>query len=85
MSWNGDVLAVGGENGDIVTYDIRAENEISRLTAHKSMVLGLRWSQDGKYLVSGDQHGVVQLWDARAGKALTSDKKLGSKMSTRGL
>ena len=47
---------------------------------HRDKVHGLRWRHDGHLLASSDQAGVVQLWDSRASKALTGDKRHGSKM-----
>ncbi|GBE86925.1 WD40 repeat-like protein [Sparassis latifolia] len=84
MGWNGDVLAVGTHHGDIVLYDVREEHEVSRVSTHRGGVLGVRWSHDGNYMASGDDRGVVHFWDARAGKALTNENKLGSKMKHQG-
>ncbi|KAH9943867.1 WD40 repeat-like protein [Amylocystis lapponica] len=80
MNWNGGVLAVGSSGGDVALYDTREPEAVSRLTLHKVMVHGVRWSHDGNYLATGDQRGVVHFWDARAGKELTNERKKGSKM-----
>ena len=31
--------------------------------SHKGQVLSLKWSTDGTYLASGDDLGVIQIWD----------------------
>ncbi|KAF4613239.1 hypothetical protein D9613_010773 [Agrocybe pediades] len=49
------------------------------LTLHRSMdskysptsVTALTFSQDDKYLISGDSHGAVRVWDARTGALLS--------------
>ncbi|EMD34913.1 hypothetical protein CERSUDRAFT_139652 [Gelatoporia subvermispora B] len=79
MSWREQVLAVGMDDGDVTVFDVRSR-EHNILTTHKSRVHGVRWSPDGKYLLTGDQQGVVRLWDVRAGKDLVELKTHGGKM-----
>lgn len=80
LSWCGNVLATGLGDGIISLYDHRTKQSIGRLNMHRDKVHGLRWRHDGHILASSDQAGVVQLWDARASKALTEEKRWGSKM-----
>ncbi|KAI0698204.1 WD40 repeat-like protein [Cerioporus squamosus] len=80
LSWTGDLLAVGMGDGGISLHDTRSPSRVGRIEAHRDKVHGLRWRHDGNYLASSDQAGVVQIWDARASKALTSTNRWGSKM-----
>ncbi|KAI0920626.1 hypothetical protein AcV5_010313 [Taiwanofungus camphoratus] len=80
LNWREGLLAVGLADGNVELYDAREPKETCRLTMHKAKVHGVRWSVGGDYLATGDQHGVVQIWDARAGKALTNADRKGSKM-----
>ncbi|KAH9920834.1 WD40 repeat-like protein [Epithele typhae] len=86
LSWTGDVLAYGLGDGAVVLRD-RRESEaaapVARLDLHRDKVHGLAWRDDGMYLASADHAGVVQVWDARASKALTADGRLGSKLKHR--
>ncbi|KAI0369304.1 WD40 repeat-like protein [Pilatotrama ljubarskyi] len=80
MSWCDKVLAVGLGDGVITLYDAREPDPIGRIESHNDKVHGLRWRHDGNYLASSDQQGVVQLWDARAGKSLSATNRWRSKM-----
>lgn len=80
LNWYENVLAVGLGDGAISLHDTRTPTEIGRIETHKDKVHGLRWRHDGNYLASSDQAGVVQVWDARASKSLTSNQRWGSKM-----
>ncbi|KZT03280.1 WD40 repeat-like protein [Laetiporus sulphureus 93-53] len=79
LDWNGDLLAAGTAHGDVYLFDTRMQDPVSKLTMHKGKVHGVRWSHDRKYLATGDQHGVVQIWDARAGEVLSDSHRKGGK------
>ena len=49
---NGEYLAVGTHSNAIVIYDTAAYTEKGKNTAHKSSILSLDWSKDGKYIRS---------------------------------
>ncbi|KAM5532512.1 hypothetical protein V8D89_013799 [Ganoderma adspersum] len=80
LSWFESTLAVGLGDGAISLHDSRSPALIGRIETHKDKVHGLKWRHDGNYLASGDQAGVVQIWDARASKSLTVSNRWGSKM-----
>ncbi|KAF5375409.1 hypothetical protein D9615_007945 [Tricholomella constricta] len=84
MDWNKDLLAVGSQDGTISLFDLRSRREASRVTAHKGKVLGLKWSADGSLMASGDDLGMVYIWDKKAGKQLLEAGTQGSKMRHRG-
>ncbi|KAG0706200.1 hypothetical protein DFH29DRAFT_798679 [Suillus ampliporus] len=75
MHWNGDVLAVGRTCGSVTLFDIRMRAEITRITGHKRRVHGVKWSVDGHHLATGDESGIVHVWDHRASDLLTNGDK----------
>lgn len=75
MHWNGDVLAVGRTGGIVTLFDIRMRAEIAKIMGHKRRVHGVKWSVDGRHLATGDDSGIVHIWDHRAGHLLTNDDK----------
>ncbi|OSD00035.1 WD40 repeat-like protein [Trametes coccinea BRFM310] len=80
MSWHDKILAVGLGDGVITLYDARSPELIGRIESHRDKVHGLQWRHDGNFLASSDQQGVVQIWDARASKSLSSEDRWRSKM-----
>lgn len=70
MRWNGLTLTVGGPRGAIRHYDTRVPNEkvkdsAKRITRHQTKICGLSWQNEGKLYASGDESGVVHVWDSR--------------------
>ncbi len=53
-----------------VEIKVSVQKPIKELTGHKDWVLGLTQTPDGKTLVSGDDKGVIVVWDLPAGKEL---------------
>ena len=67
LSWkNQNVLTYSaGTNGGIITRDIRmnvSENPVSKDFSHKQEVIGLSWSPDERYLISGGNDKQVFAW-----------------------
>ncbi|KAL0952627.1 hypothetical protein HGRIS_006875 [Hohenbuehelia grisea] len=84
LAWNEHVLAAGRRRGKITLYDTRAHTMIRELDGHKSEILGLQWNVDGTYMASGDDSGIVHIWDSRASKFLTESARRGPKLRHRG-
>ncbi|HLO28593.1 MAG TPA: WD40 repeat domain-containing protein [Anaerolineales bacterium] len=58
------ILAAGNGTGSIILYDTQTWQPIgSPLRGHDSDVLSLKFSRDGKWLVSGGTDGKVLVWD----------------------
>lgn len=53
-----------------VEAKVSVQKPIKELTGHKEWIQGLAQSQDGTRLVSGDDQGVIIVWDLPAGKEL---------------
>jgi WD40 repeat protein/serine/threonine protein kinase len=52
------------EDNTFVVWDTKTKTVIQVVAGHNSHVHRLRYSRDGRLLVSGDTDGVVKLWDA---------------------
>ena len=65
------MLTVGGERGSLRHYDTRIKEKATmkeqtkRVTRHQAAIGTLRWNEEGKLLASGDQSGLVYVWDSR--------------------
>lgn len=84
LGWCDDLLVVGSRDGTVSLFDVRKKTETRRISAHKGKVLGVKWNVDGSLVASGDDLGVVYVWDKRAGKQLLDDGTHGPKMRHRG-
>ncbi len=51
-----------------ITANVVVQKPVRELTAHKDWIWGLALSRDGKTLVTGDDSGVVIVWDVQTGK-----------------
>ncbi|KAF8636093.1 hypothetical protein AX17_003798 [Amanita inopinata Kibby_2008] len=84
LAWKRNTLAVGSHGGSISLFDLRDAARTSVLPAHKGQVLSLKWCTTGNYLASGDDLGVVRIWDKRACKSLVEPGVQSAKMRHRG-
>lgn len=65
MAWNDHILATGSRTGDIHLHDVRvADHHIKTLRSHTQEVCGLAWSPDGRFLASGANDNIVNIWTA---------------------
>ena len=73
MSWNEFILSSGSRSGKIHHSDVRApEHLVGQLSGHSQEVCGLAWSTDGKYLASGGNDNLLNLWSASGSNRLTN-------------
>lgn len=64
MDWNQHILSTGTVGGSIFNHDVRVQDHhIQTLSGHGLEVCGLKWSSDGKYLASGANDNVVNVWN----------------------
>ena len=63
-------FVLGTYNGYAVIYQISDGKEIGRISNHHGGVYSLAWSPDGTMIASGDQRGVVRLWNAKTFKLI---------------
>jgi len=63
----------GSRSGFIHHHDVRvAQHLVGSLAAHQQEVCGLKWSPDGKYLASGGNDNLLNIWPADPGTFYTS-------------
>lgn len=68
VSPDGSLLAVGGDDTDIILWDLEKEKVIHRLMAHTDVVEELQFFPDGKTLVSGSRDKTVGVWSVESGE-----------------
>jgi len=65
-AWNQHTLSTGSRGGDILNHDVRIQQHVTQtLQGHTQEVCGLKWDADGKYLASGGNDNIVNVWNAR--------------------
>jgi WD40 repeat protein/transcriptional regulator with XRE-family HTH domain len=71
----------GNAPGVAQIWDTGSNQLLLSLSGHKAGVWGLAYSPDGKHIATGDNAGVVKVWDAETGKELfTLEHSPGSKI-----
>ncbi|NXX80011.1 CDC20 protein, partial [Urocolius indicus] len=68
LSWNSHILSSGARTGHIHHHDVRvAQHHVATLAGHTQEVCGLKWSLDGRYLASGGNDNLVNIWPCTQG------------------
>ncbi|XP_029474500.1 cell division cycle protein 20 homolog [Rhinatrema bivittatum] len=68
LSWNNHILSSGSRTGHIHHHDVRiAQHHVATLQGHTQEVCGLKWSPDGRYLASGANDNLVNVWPCAQG------------------
>ncbi|BFY99997.1 hypothetical protein BsWGS_03037 [Bradybaena similaris] len=77
LTWNSHILSSGSRTGSIHHHDVRvAEHHVGTLQGHSQEVCGLKWSPSGKFLASGGNDNLLNIWRADGGSLLTSTEPL---------
>lgn len=72
LAWNSYMVSSGSRDGTIIHHDVRQrEHLVGTLTGHTQEVCGLKWSPDLKYLASGGNDNLVNIWAAESGSVST--------------
>jgi cell division cycle 20, cofactor of APC complex len=73
LAWNSYLVSSGSRDGSIIHHDVRQrEHKVMTLNGHSQEVCGLKWSPDSKYLASGGNDNLVNIWDAAGNGSLTT-------------
>ncbi|XP_069795112.1 cell division cycle protein 20 homolog isoform X1 [Narcine bancroftii] len=68
LSWSSYILSSGCRVGQIHHHDVRiARHHVATLNGHSQEVCGLKWSPDGRYLASGGNDNVLNIWPSLTG------------------
>ncbi len=67
----------GSRSGAIHHHDVRvADHFVGRLAGHSQEVCGLQWSPDGRYLASGGNDNILNIWQQQAGQTYSENEAL---------
>lgn len=68
LAWNSFIISSGSRDGSIVHHDVRQrDHKVATLHGHTQEVCGLKWSPDFKYLASGGNDNLVNIWPTVSG------------------
>jgi hypothetical protein len=70
FSPDGRLLALGGNAGLVLLWDLKANKEVHRCVGHAGFVRTVAFSPDGKLLASAGDGPSAILWDVAAGKEI---------------
>jgi WD40 repeat protein len=68
FSEDGNLLAIGYQDGLVLVYELSSHRERYRLSGHRDVVAGIAFSADGKTLVTSSGDGQLKFWDVAMGK-----------------
>lgn len=87
IEWHPDgvIIATGGQDDRVRIWDVksRSKENVATFEGHKGGIVALNFSENGYYLATSDNNGIVKLWDLRKLKNF-QDITVGSK-AVRGL
>ncbi|XP_041483134.1 cell division cycle protein 20 homolog [Lytechinus variegatus] len=65
LAWNSYILSSGGRAGNIHHHDVRiADHLVASIEGHTQEVCGMAWSPDFKYIATGGNDNVLNIWDS---------------------
>lgn len=63
LAWNSYIVSSGSRDGSIIHHDVRQrDHHVGTMVGHTQEVCGLKWSTDFKYLASGGNDNLVNIW-----------------------
>ncbi|MCB9187407.1 MAG: WD40 repeat domain-containing protein [Flavobacteriales bacterium] len=63
-------FASGGTRGELLIWTIDGEGAVKRLEGHYGAISDLRYSDDGKFIITAGDDGQIKVWDAESGYCL---------------
>ncbi|MBE9094218.1 serine/threonine-protein kinase [Tychonema sp. LEGE 07203] len=70
VSPDGSIFASGGDDNNVILWDLKTGRRMLTISAHKATVNALTFSSDGNTLASGSEDKTVRLWNAKTGSRL---------------
>lgn len=70
VSPDGSIFASGGDDNNLILWDLKTGRRILTISAHKAAVNAIAFSSDGNTLATGSEDKTVRLWNAKTGSRL---------------
>lgn len=73
MKWhaNCNYIATGSSDKTVRLWDVQSGECVRIFIGHRSMILSLAMSPDGRYMASGDEDGTIMMWDLASGRCVS--------------
>lgn len=73
MQWhaNCNYIATGSSDKTVRLWDVQSGECVRIFIGHRSMILSLAMSPDGRFMASGDEDGTIMMWDLSTGRCVT--------------
>nr|GMD51969.1 transcription initiation factor TFIID subunit 5 [Ipomoea batatas] len=68
---NCNYIATGSSDKTVRLWDVQSGECVRIFIGHRSMILSLAMSPDGRYMASGDEDGKIMVWDLASGRCIT--------------
>lgn len=68
---NCNYIATGSSDKTVRLWDVQNGECVRIFIGHRSMILSLAMSPDGRYMASGDEDGTIMMWDLSSGRCVT--------------
>jgi len=62
---DGVILGTGTADSIVRIFDVKQQKNVANFKGHSGIITSMAFSENGYYLASGDDKGVVKLWDLR--------------------
>jgi WD40 repeat protein len=72
LSSDGNLLAIGWDNGYISVWDLSSGEMLHDFSGHTGIVLRLAFNQDGTRLASAGFDGFAKVWDVQTGQEVAT-------------
>ena len=67
-----NLLVVGNMSGQLDVWDVQCRHKRYTLIGHETPILSIKFSPDGKRIVSGGRDRTVRLWDVETGEEIST-------------
>ncbi|CAJ1972394.1 unnamed protein product [Sphenostylis stenocarpa] len=68
---NCNYIATGSSDKTVRLWDVQSGECVRVFIGHRSMILSLAMSPDGRHMASGDEDGTIMMWDLSSGCCVT--------------